>query len=164
MRTPALLALFCSFLFLAACNPANKIAEDAIEKQMGGDADVDIGNNGAMRVTTDEGTMEIGGQEVPANWPSDAPVYPKAEVTYSAMNNAQEGEPEAALILATTDSVAEVKTFYMAQIAANGWTMENEVDAGGMSILAAKKGNRILSVSITGAEGQTAITVGLGED
>ncbi len=168
MRTATLFMFLCSITLLGACNPAENVAEEmmenAIEEETGGDADVNFGNDGTMRVETDEGTFEAGGNRVPSDWPSDAPVYPGAKVTYSAMMNPQTGEPGAALMLSTEDSEEDVEAFYTAQIATDGWKVEGTMRSGGMTVITAKKEGRVLSLMITAANGQTSITIGLGEE
>lgn len=137
-----------------------KMVESIIERSADGEADVDMNSDGTMDVTTKEGTFSTG-NSVPKEWPKDVPTYAGASVTYSASANQNEGKSGMALILATDDSSAEVKTFYETKLKAEGWTLTNTLQGGGSTIITAEKDGRQLSLVISEADGKTGITLGV---
>jgi hypothetical protein len=161
---PSLLktACFVSALgLLAGCSSvADKAAENAIEKETGGQANVDT-DNGTMHVETSEGTFDAGGNKLPADWPSDAPIYTGATIQYAASANPTTGKAGAAVVFMTSDSVQKVSDFYVAQLKEQGWKIEGTVNAGGALTIGATKDERSLSLVISGAEGRTTVTMGV---
>lgn len=164
MRSAKLLALLSFTTILTACgqNAAERAIEPAIEEDAG-DTQVDIQNDGAMHVETDEGTAMIGGGNLPDGWPEDIEVYAGAELAYSASINPQTGEPGMAIVMMTEDDVAAVSAYYKQALSSGGWTTGDAMEGGGTSILTATKGNQVASFMITEADGQTAITIGINE-
>lgn len=166
MRSSKLALLMTAGLLLAACG--QKGVENAMERQIeqdtAGNADVDVKADGSMEIQTDEGTATIGGGAMPSGWPEDVKAYAGATVTYSASMNAQTGEPGMAVVLMSTDDVATVAAYYKKELAAAGWTMGESMEASGTSILSGTKDDRVVSLMITGAEGQTAITIAISEE
>lgn len=127
--------------------------------------DVQINPNGTVKVTTSEGTAQTGGS-VPADWPSDAPVYPGATVAFSASTNPATGTAGFGLMLTTDASADDVAAFYKKELTVQGWTIDADMNAGVTTVISAKKDARAIGISITGSEGMTSITIGidLGED
>lgn len=166
MRSSKLLTLMTAGLFLAACS--QKGVERAMERQMeqetAGDADVDMKGDGSMEIKTDDGTATIGGGEMPENWPEDVKAYSGATITYSATVNPQTGEPGMAVVLMSTDAVATIAAHYKEELTASGWDMGESMEAAGTSILSGTKDDRVVSLMVTGAEGQTAITIAISEE
>ncbi|TSC78717.1 MAG: hypothetical protein G01um101425_1007 [Candidatus Peregrinibacteria bacterium Gr01-1014_25] len=160
------LAVFSALALLAGCSgamqqkAAEEMMENAIEKEAGGDADVDIDAAGKMRVTTKEGTFTTGNQ-LPADWPKDAPSYAGAEVQYAMSTNPATGKPGAAVVLMTDDGMQEVANFYTDALKANGWSIESTMNGADTTIMAATKDGRTFSLAIVSADGQTTITVGI---
>lgn len=137
-----------------------KMVESMIENSIDGDADIDMKGDGTMDIKTKEGTFSTG-NSVPKEWPDDVPTYAGASVTYSASANQNEGKSGMALILATDDSGAEVKTFYETKLKSEGWTLTNTLEGGGSVIITAEKDGRQLSLVISEADGKTGITLGV---
>lgn len=158
------MTLAVGVLLLAGCTQqvSEKIMEDAMEKSNGGEAKVDMKADGSMEIETDEGTFTTG-DDVPADWPEDAPIYTNAKVSYAATMNPTTGESGNAIVLMTTDSVADVVAFYKEEISNYGWTMGEGMQGGGTEILSATKDDRVLSIIIAGSNGQTAITIGVSQ-
>jgi hypothetical protein len=69
-----LLALVAAtMLTLAACSPGEDLAEKIIESQEGvGDVEIDS-DSGEVSVETDEGSLTLGGGEIPADFPIPLP-------------------------------------------------------------------------------------------
>ena len=148
-----------------SCGSENAV-EDAMEQQIeeetGGDANVDIDGD-AVRIETDDGTFETGSASLPENWPEDVSVYPEGKVTYSAVMNPSTGDSGMAFVITTNDSVEDVTDYYKDQLPADGWTMEAAMEAGTMVVLGGSKGERKVSLMITGSEDQTSVTVSVQE-
>lgn len=163
MRTSLLLtSSLLSLALLTACgqNPAEKMMENAIEKETGGQANVDIAN-GTMKVQTSEGSFEVGGNTLPKDWPSDAPAYPGASIQYSASGMQDSGAGQG-VMLTTKDSLQTVVDFYTEQMKKNGWTIEGSMNAGTTSTIAGSKDDRVFTVVASNVDGTTNITLALG--
>lgn len=133
-----------------------KVVEGMMERATNGEADVDIQKDGTMKVTTDEGTYETGG-DVPDEWPEDVPVYAGATVQYSG-SAADQGM---AVMLMSKDSADAVVKFYKDIMASGGWKVESTMQGGGSTIMIGTKGSRTLSIAISGA-GEAGTSIGLG--
>ncbi len=153
------------FVVVAGCKMAlrsigQNIAEKMIEDASGGKADVDM-KNGSMTITTSEGTVTTGTGKVPDGWPTDVPVYAGATVQFSGMNNAGAGQGGMALVLTSKDDAETIVKYYKTTLQAGGWTVVNTMEAQGSTILLLTKDTKALSLSITGANGETSITMGV---
>lgn len=86
---------------LAGCGAeeavAEKVAEEGMEAAAGaessGDVDVDLegGEDGEMRIETEEGSMVVGSQEIPEGFPDDVPLPDADYEVASAMEVSTEG-------------------------------------------------------------------------
>lgn len=161
----SMILAFSTLLILAACGkaPADRAAENAIEKETGGTADINS-RDGTVHVETSEGTYDAGSNTLPTDWPSDAPTYPGAEIQYSASMNPTTGKQGAMVVLQTSESAEKVLAYYKTQLQSQGWSIEGTMSAGGSTTLAAKKGERVLSLIVSDAEGKTAVTLAVGEE
>lgn len=135
--------------------------ERSIEKETGGDANVDIKADGSMDVKTKEGTATIGSNKVPDGWPKEIAVYPGATISYSAAVNPDTGKPGMAIVMMSTDDVTTVAAYYKKEAAAAGWTLGQSMETAGTTILTATKGGMTASFMITGVENQTSIAIGV---
>ena len=138
--------------------------ERQIEQETGEDADVKMNADGTMHITTEEGTFDAGTGKMPEDWPEDAPVYSDATVQFSGSTNPATGKPGAAAVLVTSDNAADVVAFYKTELAEQGWTISSTMEAEGTTILGATKGKRAFSLMVGSANGQTSITIGVGEE
>ncbi len=159
------ISLLSTAVVLAGCASVTETAtenamENMLEKQIGGNADVDMDDNG-IHVETEEGTFTTG-SKLPEDWPEDAPVYPGATVVYSATQAAIEGGGGVSAMLTTSDSADEVTAYYKTQLATDGWTMQLAGSEAGAHFVSATKGNRSVGISIAGNDdGMTSITIGV---
>jgi hypothetical protein len=103
----------------------------------------------------------MGGNALPTNWPSDAPVYPGARIQYSASGMQDEGEGQG-VMLSTTDSLQTVADFYAKALKENGWTIEGTMNAGTTSTIGGSKDGKMFTVVIAEANGTTSITLAIG--
>lgn len=124
-------------------------------------ADVDRNLDGSTTYSNDEGTVTVGGNTLPSNWPSDAPAYPNGTILYSGSTNPQTGTSGAAVSFSTQDSVAEITTFYQKELASQGWAIEQTATMGTATVLSATKDTRRMGVYIADAGETRTVTVGI---
>jgi tRNA/tmRNA/rRNA uracil-C5-methylase (TrmA/RlmC/RlmD family) len=144
-------------LLLSACGtPTERVTERAIENATGGAADVEV-QGGTTRVTTSEGTVTVGTQELPSDWPKDVAMYPGSIIQVAGTVT---GQGNGALFL-TNDSKENVLKFYQAELVKEGWKIDATADMGTISIISASKEKRTVAIQISASVGQTTITIGL---
>lgn len=132
-----------------------KSAENLVEGLTG--VEVDTNRDGTATYTTDGGTISTS-NKLPDNWPSDAPNYPGATITFSAaVNKTTENTNEGSSVtLSTKDETAKVVTFYKEELKKQGWEISEDANFNNITTLAAKKDSRNFSVMVSPAEeGQT---------
>ena len=140
---------------------AEKAVEKAMEQASGGKAKVDL-DNGKVTVSTDEGTAEWGGNKLPDNWPSDAPIYPNSQVQFSGASN-QNDNSNSTVVLQTSDSGEKVLAYYKQELVAKGWKIESTYEMSDAAMLGATKDKSSISVTIgSGGDQKTSITVSVG--
>ena len=108
--------------------------------------------------TADGGRIEgqLGGDvQTPAGFPKDVPLYPGAELTASGSASGQ----GLFLMLGSPDAPDPVYRFYHEQLQAEGWSFSSELWLNGFGLLSAEKGDRFASVSVTGQDDHTIITL-----
>jgi hypothetical protein len=133
---------------------AEKAAEQAIEKETGQKADVNIdldkGGAGQVEVTTSgpQGqatTFQAGMRtELPADFPKDLPIYAGATPTIAV----SQSERGVFATLQAPGTVEQVKAFYKERMKAEGWSIESEMTIQESIMLGCKKGNRSAMVNI----------------
>ena len=152
---------FASVILLAACSSTPTTQENVMQNAVGDQGAVNVDANGAMHVTTSDGSYTAGGNQMPSDWPTDVAVYAGATVAYSASANPETGAPAQAIVLTTSDSTTAVATFYKTRLAQDGWVLSTTMDGTDMTIFSATKDTRTLSMLIAGSDGQTTITMGI---
>ena len=121
--------------------------------------DVDRNINGSTTYSNDEGSVTVGGNKMPDDWPGDAPKYGNASIQYSGSSNPQTGEAGLTVSFTTSDSAETVVNFYKKELTLNGWTVEQTATMGASAILAAKKDTRTFAVYIIDSgNGQVSVT------
>ncbi|MEK7174494.1 MAG: hypothetical protein AAB759_02445 [Patescibacteria group bacterium] len=135
-------------------------SERTLESLTGGKVNVDSGS-GEVTVKTDEGTW-VGSNKLPADFPSDVPLYPGAKVQ-SSVSAAQEQGGGNYVGLETSDAAASVASWYKAEIVANGWKVTLNMDASGSSLLGGSKDNRELMVTVSEDGGKTTIGIAVSQ-
>ena len=148
-----------STLVLAGCGGGVK--QQVMQNAVGDKGTVTTDGNGAMHVQTSEGSFTAGSNSVPADWPTDAPVYAGSTVTYTASVNPATGKPGNVIMLTSTAATQTVVDFYKSSLKANGWNVTGTMEAAGSSVITATKDDRTLSLAVSGAEGQTSIVLGI---
>ncbi len=145
---------------------SEKTIEQAVEKGIeseGGQADVDISEEG-VSIKTDEGTTSWGtGTEMPENFPKVVPVYPDM-TPVSTMSWQEEGKDFFVIGFETDDPGEKVYNWYMDKFPAEGWTVEYNAsstsDGGNFYQVVADDGTYLTAVAITEESG-SATSVGL---
>ena len=153
-RAAHTLAVASAFALLAACS------RTVVDSQTG--ATATIGSNGTtMHVESSEGSFTAGATTLPADWPSDAPVYPGATITYTASANPTTGKPGNAIVFTTTDGTQQVVAYYKTALKQNGWAINTTMDGGATFVMGGTKEGRGLSLMIAGTDGQTSVTLAI---
>ncbi|HWO07615.1 MAG TPA: hypothetical protein VNM40_03450 [Candidatus Paceibacterota bacterium] len=126
-------------------------------------ADIDRNMDGSTTYTTEEGSVTVGSNTMPSNWPSDAPTaYSGAQISYAGTSNPQTGEAGSAVIYTVQASVESVVEYYESRLRAEGWTITATAEAGGMRMITATKDTRVFGAYIgSDGQGNTSVTAGL---
>ena len=121
--------------------------------------DVRPGMDGSATYKTNEGSVTVGGNKMPENWPSDAPAnFAGASITYSGSTNPQTGAAGSAVMYTVKASGDAVAAQYKAELEAKGWKVEQVANVAGATVMAAKKDTRTFGVYITAGEnGETMV-------
>jgi hypothetical protein len=123
-----------------------KLIERAIEKGQGGDAKVDISEQG-MTIKTKEGEFVAGQGEavkLPADFPGDVFVYPKAKPIVTAKT-----ATGFMVHFQTADAVEQIIARYGEEMAAKGWEQESSMNSPQSSMLRFTKENRTAALVVT---------------
>jgi hypothetical protein len=137
-------------------NIVEEAVEKAIEAEAGGDVEVDAAE-GELVVNTPEGTVSVGTGQLPADWPTDVPIYPGATVVASVSGAAAGGG--AAVTAMSTDGAEPILAFYADKM--SGWAVQFDASTpeGHARGYASPDGKRTVQLAVAGAGGQTSVTV-----
>ena len=126
---------------------------------------VDRNMDGSATYSNDEGSVTVGANSYPDNWPGDAPRYGNGQIQYSASSNQQTGENGSMISLTTSDNPQKVVDFYKSELASKGWKIEQTATVGQMFIISATKGTMTFSVQVVGTDDkQTTVTIGISNN
>ncbi len=168
--------LYIAQYMFSPARMAEHMIERAIEKQAGGDIDIDIdprgGKDASVSIKGQDGeTYQVNAGEdvaLPDNWPSDMPLIPDAKITYAGTMGMGMGMGGTgggmSVVYTTAKSVTEVSEFYKKALVENGWTLAGTMAVSGGSMVHATKGDSVGTVHIGGNEEGTAVTVAVGKD
>lgn len=137
---------------------AQKAAESAIKQSTG--VDIQKNGNGAS-IQTSQGAASIGeGAKIPADFPSDVPVYQPSTVKAAVTDNST-GKTGFVVNLESPDAKTTVFDWYKTQIPGKGWKVMNTVEAGGgAGGITAENATSTLVVAVAdGSKGGTNITL-----
>jgi hypothetical protein len=124
--------------------------------------DVDKNADGSTTYTNESATVTVNGGGMPANWPSDAPeAYDGATIIYSGENNPATGKAGSAVVYTTNASLSSVVEYYTARLRSEGWTIESNAVAAGMTVITAKKDTRLFVAYAGSSNGTTQVTSGV---
>lgn len=135
---------------------ADKIAEKATEKALEGaaqgSADVDLDDDGGIKIETEDGALTVG-QGLPEDFPTEEVPLPEGEVL-SGMSMAGQGWTVSLAVDGAPDQVApEVR----ALLESGGYEIESSTEAGAMTILQATNDTYVLTVSVGEDNGGTNV-------
>ncbi len=175
--TPVSASFFIFLILIVACSsektidsPAGEITvtenKNGIEvKSRDGSLSIE-GNEkkGHISIKTDEGeNIEVAynKNKLPADFPKDIPIYTPSTITMSQVMN--KGKTAVATLNTSDDSLKVVR-FYKKALPLQGWSVEGEMNMGGMVMLQGKKGNTMLNLSVVKGEDGTNITLAKAEE
>ena len=101
--------------------------------------------------------LEPGRDEIdlPNHFPADVPI-PRSGRPQRHVSSAQDGTMT---VVAIEDSVNGAYEFYIDELEAEGWYVESAGSQSNLTMLSASKGDRMIAVAITDANGQTTVTL-----
>jgi len=142
----------------AAEKPAEKLAEAALEREMGGNAKVDIGD-GTLTVKTKDGESKMTAGDaasIPENFPKDVLILKDAKVKMSVQ--VPQGMQVSFESKETPDAIAQT---YSREMRAKGWTSETKIDGEGGTVqtFEQEKSGRTAVVMISRSEKITEVVV-----
>ena len=115
--------------------------------------DVQPGPGGAATYSNNEGSVTVGGNKMPDNWPSDAPSnFAGASIQYSGSSNPQTGQAGSALVYTVKASADAVAAQYKSELNAKGWTIESTANVAGATVISAQKDTRTFGAYISSTE------------
>lgn len=116
--------------------------------------------DGSATYSNSQGSVTVGANKLPDNWPTDAPTYPNAQIQSAVASNPQTGQAGSAVVFTTSDSAQTVADFYKKALATSGWKVEQTVSTGTGTILAATKDTRNFGIYIVDSgDGKVSVTV-----
>jgi len=132
---------------LAACSPgacAERMVEEAIEAETGGEVDVDA-EGGTLSVTGADGeTMQVGeGVALPEDLPSFIPIHPDA-VPRMVMNMGEVMQ----ISLVVDETASAVVAWYRDQLEANGFEIRSDMASPMGTVLACEREESTLGITI----------------
>lgn len=124
--------------------------------------DVNRHLDGSATYSNENGSVTVGSNSLPSDWPTDVPTYGNGTITFSGASNPKTGEAGLAVMFTTPDAAKTVVDFYKTELAAKGWTIEQTATMGAVTVLSAKKDTRTFGVQISnGGDGKTTVTIGI---
>ncbi len=130
--------------------PVEKIAEEVAGGVIGGDVKVD---GDSVTVETGDGAVTIDGgtDTLPEGFPSDFPVYDETRVESSSKIASGEST-DFYVNLISDDAFTDVFDWYKAELVAEGWTIDSEVQVpdneGASAMFTVKKGTVTGTITI----------------
>lgn len=120
---------------------------------------MDRNMDGSATYSNDQGSVTVGTQTYPDNWPSDAPKYANGQVQYSASSDQQTGGKGSMVMFTTSDSPQTVSAFYKKELPVQGWKIEQTATINQMTVISGTKETMTFSVQIAvGDNNQTTVT------
>lgn len=99
--------------------------------------------------------------ELPADFPSDFPLYPGAKLTSSWSTSGDDGKG-ISVVWETGDSVDKVRNFYKEKLSSQGWKIDSEFAQEQMQTLSFEKDKVSGFVGLAKTDGKLTISVTLG--
>ena len=132
---------------VAACSPgacAERMVEEAIEAETGGEVDLDS-ESGALSVSGPDGeTMQVGESvPLPEDLPSFIPIYPDS-VPRMVINTGEGMQ----ITLEVDETASAVVAWYRNQLEANGFEIRSDMVGPMGTVLACERGDGTLGLTI----------------
>lgn len=123
-------------------------------------------NSGTSEVSFKSGgmthTFAEGKSSIPKDFP--LPLYPNATTTGSvSADGGAGGERSKFLMLASKDPVEQVSKYYLDELKASGWKVENQETSGGLINLSASQKDMEANVLVSGESGKTTISLSVSK-
>lgn len=144
----------------AADKAADKVAEEAIEQQTGGNVDIDTGD-GSYSIETEDGSFSAGSGDLPESWPEDIPL--PGDLADVVATDSQTPEGHHLTVTGTTATEpTDIKDAFAE--AFDGWTVtaESTATVDGNDTVTAQwdgDGRQVMLLATVGDDGTTSITV-----
>lgn len=166
----ATVALAATASLLAGCGAAaekvsEKATEKAIEQQTGGKVDIDSSGDRSVDIETEDGSMTLGGGEIPEEWPEEIPLPDDLTVQTGAAMDASDGRL-VSVVGATDDTPEEILASLKEALADWEISGESTSTGGGSTTTGAQwetDGRRVTFAATSGsglADDQTFVTLG----
>lgn len=161
----SVLALVLAFGLAGCKSVSDKIGEEIGEEIAGGVIGADVEVDGeSVTLETEDGSVTMSGTEdtMPADFPSDFPVYKGADVD-STSTIAGDESTDFYVNLYVGDSVKDVYDWYKSELADAGWTIDSDLfmaESGDDSaILTVSKGGTQANIGIGAEDGRSSLTL-----
>lgn len=115
---------------------------------------MDKNMDGSATYSNEDGSVTVGSNNYPDNWPGDAPKYDNGQIQYSASSNQQTGENGSMITFVTSDSPKQVVDFYKSELVSKGWKIEQTAAVDQMLMLTGTKGTATFYAQVTSADGK----------
>lgn len=154
-------AIIVGGIVLTACtSPAEKVAETVIETQTNQDVDIDVDND-QVTINTNQGSSQVGENiSLPDGFPSDVHV---ADGTITAATTVDENDGYS-ISIQTDVPVDELKDEYESAMNSDGWEILATLDLEDTASMSGTKGDRVMTVGISEADGITMIILTTSTD
>jgi hypothetical protein len=117
-----ILAVF--FGWLASGNNVENLTESIVERTTGNEIDINS-NDGSFSINTDEGSVEVGGdQTLPSDLPEEVVVFNNQEII-GVFTSAEDGNKFWSITAETNSPVDSANSFIVKGYADKGWTTES---------------------------------------
>jgi hypothetical protein len=162
LAATSLAALLVTGCGAAAEKAGEKLTEEAIESQTGGNVDIDTSGDGSVEIETEDGSMSFGSGDVPAEWPEEIPLPEDLEIQSDATMDGSDGRLVS--IVGLTDETPEAILATLKEALAD-WEISGEstTTSSDGSLTGAqweRDGRRVTFAATSGTEGQTTLTLG----
>lgn len=119
-----------------------RMVERAIESASDENVNVDIGQDGSIEYTSEDGeSVRLSAGEdvgIPDTWPRSVPNPDEITVSYAASTENTPGAMSHMINYATSKSASELTEHYTRVFSVNGWTIQSNVTMSGSILLAAE--------------------------
>ncbi|NQT94779.1 MAG: hypothetical protein HQ559_18630 [Lentisphaerae bacterium] len=160
MRNVPGIVTTCLLILVVGCGRKSgetameKALEKALELKSGGEAQVDISEDGVSIRTAGEELIMTRGKaaKLPADFPSDVLVYKKARIETAVQSGSG-----TMLSLRSKDDPAKIIAAYKDSMSGDGWTQQTSMDMGSQQMAIFAKDDRITTVVVSPDDDSTVI-------